>query len=111
MLNSIVRIGVWNDLLLGDKVFLGQVNLSISTLQTPLEHKGWYWLRARPLTPATPTSKTDLGSLRIKIQYRKDLIYPLAAYEPLEQLLLRDLESPVSGPFRVMTLYPLCDPR
>ena len=96
VLNFILRVGLWHDLLLGDKVFLGQVNLSLGTLQTPLDHEAWYWLCARPPTPPTPANKLELGSLRIKIHYSKDLIYPLTTYDPLQQLLMQDLESPVS---------------
>lgn len=95
LLNSIVRVSLWHDPLIGDRIFLGQVNLSISTLKLPLVHDAWYWLCSRPLPPAK-TNKPDSGSLRLKVHYSQDVLYPLAAYDPLTHLLVGGLDTSVS---------------
>ena len=95
LLKAVVRVGLWHDPLIGDRVFLGQVNLSIGSLDVPLFKDGWYWLCSRPHPPGQ-ANKLDVGSLRIKAHFSRDLIYPLRAYDPLTHMLLRGLDTPVS---------------
>lgn len=96
MLNTIVRVTVWHDPLIGERIFLGQVNLSIGAISTPSwSHEDWYWLCSRPATP-TQASRPDIGSLRIRLEYTQDVIYPLKVYEALSQMLVETTESSVS---------------
>lgn len=104
LLNSIVRVSLWHDPLIADRIFLGQVNLSIGTLKFPMSHDGWYWLCSRPLPPGQ-ANKADLGALRVKVHYSQDLIYPLQVYDPLRHLLLRGLDSPVSSSYEHYTIF------
>ena len=97
LLNAIIRVSLWHEPLLGDRIFLGQVNLSISSMKIlPLTHDGWHWLCPRPLPPGKVNMPTDLGSLRIAMHLSQDVIFPVAVYDPLLQLLVRGLDSPVS---------------
>lgn len=96
LLNAIVRVTVWHDPLIGEKVFLGQVNLSVGGVTTPYwTHDDWYWLCSRPATP-TQASRPDIGSLRIKVEYAQDVIYPLKVYDALSQMLVEATVSSVS---------------
>lgn len=77
-------------------MFLGQVNLAIGNITMPSwNHSGWYWLCPRPVTPAQ-ASRPDIGSLRVKIQYSKDIIYPLKVYDVLSEMLVDSTVSSVS---------------
>ena len=88
LLNAIVRVSVWHDPLIGEKVFLGQVNLSIGSITVGnWTHDAWYSLCSRPATPAQ-ASRSEIGALRVKVQYSQDVIYPLKVYDALSQMLL-----------------------
>lgn len=98
MLNAIVRVTVWHDPLIGEKVFLGQVNLSIGSFtigNSCWSHDGWYWLCPRPATPQA--SRPDIGSLRVKVDYSQDVIYPLKVYDALSQMLVEMTVPSVSA--------------
>lgn len=96
LLNTIIRVSVWHDPLIGEKLFLGQVNLSIGSFTPPnWSHTGWYWLCSRPTAP-TQNNPPDIGSLRIKVHYSQDVIYPLRIYDNLSHMLVESTTSPVS---------------
>ena len=108
LLNTIIRVTLWHDPLIGEKVFLGQVNLAIGSITTPSwNHSGWYWLCPRPVTPAQ-ACRPDIGSLRVKIQYSKDIIYPLKVYDMLSEMLVESTVSSVSLFAEACTLYLTC---
>jgi hypothetical protein len=110
LLNAIVRVGIWHDPLIGEKMFLGQMNLSIGSItigNSIWSHDGWYYLCPRPVTP-TQSSRLDIGSLRVEIKYSKDVIYPLRVYDALCQMLLETTVSAVSVNCTGLTCL-LCD--
>ena len=90
-----MRVSLWHDPLIGEKIFLGQVNLSIGSLKSFLNHDGWHWLCPRPTAP-TQANRPDIGSLRIKVYYSQDVIYPLKVYDMLSHLLVESTVCPVS---------------
>lgn len=97
LLNAICRVTLWHDPLIGEKLFLGQVNLSIGSITTPhWSQDGWYWLCPRPATP-TQANRPDFGALRVKLQYSQDVIYPLKVYDPLSQMLLESTVASYPG--------------
>lgn len=56
------------------------------------------------------SSDNSLGSLRLKIQYTADHVFPSEAYEPLCALLLQSVDISVSLPPTTMHIYVcLCD--
>ena len=93
--NAIVRVSVWHDPLLGERVFMGQVNLSIGTCKHNWNHSGWHELCPRPTPPDLPDGP-ELGSLRLKVKYSQDVIYPLEVYETLSHFLVETTVIPVS---------------
>lgn len=96
LLDSIVRVSVWHDPLIGEKVFLGQVNIAIGNVTTPSwSHSGWYWLCPRPTSPVL-AHRPDIGSLRVKVVYSQDVIYPLHVYDTLSLMLVESTALSVS---------------
>lgn len=92
--DTILRVSLWHQTLLGisEDVFLGQVNILLSSLTPARTHGGWYLLGPRPEIVEHPP-KADLGSLRITVKYSENCIYPLRVYAPLQKLLRESLHT------------------
>ena len=92
--DAIVRVSVWHQQpLLTEDVFLGQVNIALTTFDMSRSHNGWYQLCARQGGGQTP--RPDVGSLRIRVSYCEDFIFPLKVYAPLQTSLLNSLTCQV----------------
>lgn len=77
-------------------MFLGQVNIAIGNVTTPSwSRSGWYWLCPRPTSPVQ-AHRPDIGSLRVKVMYSQDVIYPLHVYDALSLMLVESTASSVS---------------
>ena len=89
------RVGVWHQVLIGEDIFLGQVNISVGSLtDTGKAHLGWYLLSPRHDSEQN-SPRSDLGSIRLGVKYSRVFILPLVMYEPLKSLLLQSLERQV----------------
>lgn len=91
----IVRVSVWHQALITDDVFLGQVNISVGSLDIAKAHLGWYLLTPRHESEKKfekNSLRPDLGSIRLRVVYSLSCIFPLKTYEPLQSLLLQSLE-------------------
>lgn len=101
-----VNVAVWHDVGMGDDVFLGEVKIPLHGRQQQNAIKGdaWYFLQprtsqSRPArSNATPpgtrlSSDNSLGSLRLKLVYTADHVFPLATYDNLLNLLLLSLDT------------------
>ncbi|XP_041483559.1 ras GTPase-activating protein 3-like, partial [Lytechinus variegatus] len=87
-----LRIALWNSVsgLSGD-VFIGEVKIPISALDMSTGlHQAWYFLKPRETSNARH-SKT-VGSLRVRIEYQKDYVFPTSLYENLREILLTSPE-------------------
>lgn len=72
-------------------VFLGEIR--IQNINNIKEHDAWYFLQPRD---NAKTCKTELGSLRLKIDYTSDYVFSSHYYEPLRKLLLSSPDLQVS---------------
>ena len=89
------RVGVWHQVLIGEDIFLGQVNISVGSLtNTGKAHLGWYLLSPRHDSEQN-SPRSDLGSIRLGVKYSRVFILPLVMYEPLKSLLLQSVERQV----------------
>lgn len=101
-----VNVAVWHDVGMGDNVFLGEIKIPMHgrQQQNAVKADAWYFLQprtsqARPARScATPpgtrlSSDNSLGSLRLKLVYTADHVFPLATYDNLLNLLLQSLDA------------------
>lgn len=101
-------VTVWHDNGMGEDVFLGEIKIPIHgrQQQSAIKPDAWYYFQpratlTRPMRScATPpgtrlSSDNSLGSLRLKIVYTADHVFPLATYDNLLNLLIQSLEQPI----------------
>ncbi|XP_071484024.1 ras GTPase-activating protein 3-like [Diadema antillarum] len=99
-----LKIALWNSVsgLSGD-VFIGEVKIPISALDMSTGmHKAWYILKPRESSNARHSK--SVGSLRVRIEYQKDYVFPTSLYENLRETLLN---SPEVEPMTSSAVYML----
>ncbi|XP_035796216.1 GTPase-activating protein-like isoform X1 [Anopheles albimanus] len=90
---------------MADDVFLGEIRLPVrgKQQQSALQPSAWYFLQprtsqSRPMrTCATPpgtrlSCDNSLGSLRLKLNYTADHVFPLATYDQLYNVLIQSID-------------------
>ncbi|XP_063697126.1 GTPase-activating protein [Culicoides brevitarsis] len=104
---SEITITLWHDSpVMGDDVFLGEIKLQVrgKQQQNALQPCAWYFLQPRsthsrqPRSCATPpgtrlSSDSSMGSLRLKLHYTADHVFPLATYDNLLNLLIQSMDQ------------------
>ncbi|XP_062712652.1 GTPase-activating protein [Aedes albopictus] len=91
---------------MGDDVFLGEIKLPVRGKQqlNAVQQSAWYYLQprtshSRPTrTCATPpgtrlSCDNSLGSLRLKLNYTADHVFPLATYDQLMNILIQSIDQ------------------
>lgn len=112
---SEVCVSVWHSGGMAEDVFLGEVRLPLrgKQQQSAVQANAWYYLQARPsqsrpaqscATPPGTRLSVDnsLGSLRLKINYVVDQVFPLATYDALLNVLV---ESVAQRPVTTTMVY------
>ncbi|XP_022102005.1 ras GTPase-activating protein 3-like isoform X1 [Acanthaster planci] len=85
-----LKIAMWNSTSLGEGVFIGEVRLTLGTINLSSGvHKAWYFLKPRE---NSKQSRVELGSLRVRINYQQDHVLPSQHYSLLRDILLRSPE-------------------
>ncbi|XP_004525608.1 GTPase-activating protein isoform X2 [Ceratitis capitata] len=105
-----ISIALWhNSAGMADKVFLGEVKIPILN-NKQLHQSAWYFLQPRsasslnrsisstPRSCATPpgtrlSCDSTIGTLRLKLLYTADHVFPLATYDDLMNLLLESVDQ------------------
>ncbi|KXJ20393.1 Ras GTPase-activating protein 3 [Exaiptasia diaphana] len=85
--NTIVRCALWSSTLLGEDVFLGEVRIPLNKCDLVAAHEGWYWLGPRE-DRRSSVSQQSIGSLRVKICYTEDHVFPSSYYDPMREAIL-----------------------
>ncbi|XP_058823590.1 GTPase-activating protein [Topomyia yanbarensis] len=102
-----VTITFWHDSPgMGDDVFLGEIKLPVRGKQqlNAVQQSAWYYLQPRTShsrpsrTCATPpgtrlSCDNSLGSLRLKLDYSADHVFPLATYDQLLNILIQSIDQ------------------
>ncbi|XP_053668607.1 GTPase-activating protein [Anopheles marshallii] len=91
---------------MGDDVFLGEIRIPVrgKQQQNAVQPSAWYFLQprtsqSRPMrTCATPpgtrlSCDNSLGSLRLKLNYTSDHVFPLATYDQLYNVLIQSIDQ------------------
>uniref|UniRef100_F6ZQ65 Ras GTPase-activating protein n=1 Tax=Ciona intestinalis TaxID=7719 RepID=F6ZQ65_CIOIN len=86
------RISVYSSGTLGDE-FLGEVRIPLFSVINKASHSGWYLLNPRMGKCNANGSKDDYGSVRVKITYTKDCVFPTQAYDELLNSLLSSMKT------------------
>uniref|UniRef100_A0A182PM81 GTPase-activating protein n=1 Tax=Anopheles epiroticus TaxID=199890 RepID=A0A182PM81_9DIPT len=96
---------------MGDDVFLGEIRIPVrgKQQQNAVQSSAWYFLQprtsqSRPMrTCATPpgtrlSCDNSLGSLRLKLNYTSDHVFPLATYDQLYNVLTQSInQKPITA--------------
>lgn len=108
-----IAVTLWHDAPgMADKVFLGEIKIPMRNKQqqSAVQQTAWYFLQPRSLSSssrslaATPRScatppgtrlscDSTIGSLRLKLLYTADHVFPLATYDDLMNLLLESADQ------------------
>lgn len=112
---SEVCVGLWHSGGMAEDVFLGEVRIPLRgrQQQNSVQASAWYFLQARSsqsrpaqscATPPGTRLSVDnsLGSLRLKINYVVDQVFPLATYDALLNVLV---ESVAQRPVTTTVVY------
>ncbi|XP_033096106.1 ras GTPase-activating protein 3-like isoform X2 [Anneissia japonica] len=95
-----LKISVWNNSSSAHigEVFIGEVKIPLSAIDmSTATHKAWYFLKPRENSVNRP-QKTDMGSLRVRINYLEDQVFPSSYYNTLRDIILKSPEvSPTSS--------------
>lgn len=102
-------VTVWHDVGMGEDVFLGEIKIPMhgKQQQNAIKSDAWYYFQPRASQSrstrscATPpgtrlSSDNSLGSLRLKLVYTADHVFPLATYDNLLNLLIQSTEQPIT---------------
>lgn len=105
-----LSVTVWHDVGMGEDIFLGEIRIPLhgKQQQNAIKADAWYYLQPRATLTrptrscATPpgtrlSSDNSLGSLRLKLVYAADHVFPLATYDNLLNLLIQSLEMPITS--------------
>ena len=74
-------------------IFLGQIHLSLSSVNLSQPHSYQAWYRLCPRSDHTPVK---IGSIRLLITYHEDYILASPTYQPLLGLILNCMTESVS---------------
>lgn len=112
---SEIVVQLWHSAGMADDLFLGEVRLPARGKQELqyIQKSAWYTMLprssdARPeKSCATPpgtrlSCENSLGSLRLKLQYQADHVFPLANYDNLLNLLIKSVDQ---QPITTSTVY------
>uniref|UniRef100_A0AAY4CQT2 RAS protein activator like 1 n=1 Tax=Denticeps clupeoides TaxID=299321 RepID=A0AAY4CQT2_9TELE len=91
-----VTLEVWDWDMVGKNDFLGKVEIPFSSLLRSPLMQGWF--RLLPLGNAEDDAGGKLGGLRLKVRLAEERILPSLFYQPLIDLLVEPVISPVEDP-------------
>jgi len=117
-----IVVSMWHSVgMAADDQFLGEVRLPTRGKQELqyLQQSAWYFLmprssQARPVKScATPpgtrlSCENSLGSLRLKLHYQADHVFPLANYDNLLNLLIQSVDQRLITTSAVYLLGEMC---
>ncbi|EDO43446.1 predicted protein [Nematostella vectensis] len=86
--SRVLRCAVWSPSMLGEDIFLGEVRIPLNKCDLSIVHEGWYWLGPREERDSPAQRQGSIGSLRLKVCYTEDYVFPSSYYEPLREAIL-----------------------
>uniref|UniRef100_A0A8C2BVV3 RAS p21 protein activator 4 n=1 Tax=Cyprinus carpio TaxID=7962 RepID=A0A8C2BVV3_CYPCA len=92
---GLLSVEVWDWDLVSRNDFLGKVLFNINKLQSAQEEEGWF--RLGPDKSKHSEYEGTLGSLRLQLRLRDEVVLPSSHYKPLTELLSQSVGSQLNG--------------
>ncbi|XP_053413444.1 ras GTPase-activating protein 4B isoform X3 [Nycticebus coucang] len=95
-------VEAWDWDLVSRNDFLGKVVFNVQRLWEAQQEEGWF--RLQPDQSKSQLDKGNLGSLQLEVQLRDETVLPSSCYQPLVQLLCREVKLGTQGPRQLIPL-------
>ncbi|XP_066552321.1 ras GTPase-activating protein 4 [Amia ocellicauda] len=93
--NAPLSVEVWDWDLVSKNDFLGKVLFNINRLQSEQQEEGWFRLGPDKLKHSQ--YEGTLGSLRLQLRLRDEMVLPSSHYQPLTELLCQSVGANLNG--------------
>ncbi|KAM8776991.1 ras GTPase-activating protein 4B isoform 1-T1 [Rhynchonycteris naso] len=95
-------VEAWDWDLVSRNDFLGKVVVNVQRLWAAQQEEGWF--RLQPDQSKTRREEGNLGSLQLEVRMRDEMVLPSSCYQPLVQLLCREVKLGTQGPGQLIPL-------
>lgn len=95
-------VEAWDWDLVSRNDFLGKVVVNVQRLWAAQQEEGWF--RLQPDQSKSRREEGNLGSLQLEVRLRDETVLPSSCYQPLVQLLCREVKLGVQGPGQLIPL-------
>uniref|UniRef100_A0A8C5ZGK2 Ras GTPase-activating protein 4-like n=1 Tax=Marmota marmota marmota TaxID=9994 RepID=A0A8C5ZGK2_MARMA len=95
-------IEAWDWDLVSRNDFLGKVVVNMQRLYAAQQEEGWF--RLQPDQSKSQRGGGSLGSLQLEVRLRDEVVLPSRCYQPLVQLLCREVKLGTQGPGQLITI-------
>nr|XP_019608357.1 PREDICTED: ras GTPase-activating protein 4B isoform X2 [Rhinolophus sinicus] len=95
-------VEAWDWDLVSRNDFLGKVVFNVHRLGAAQQEEGWF--RLQPDQSKSRQEEGNLGSLQLEVRLRDETVLPSGCYQPLVQLLCREVKLGIQGPGQLIPL-------
>ncbi|XP_047570127.1 ras GTPase-activating protein 4B isoform X2 [Lutra lutra] len=95
-------VEAWDWDLVSRNDFLGKVVFNVQRLWAAQQEEGWF--RLQPDQSKSRRGEGSLGSLQLEVRLRDETVLPSGCYQPLVQLLCREVKLGTQGPGKLIPL-------
>ncbi|XP_021110107.1 ras GTPase-activating protein 4B isoform X3 [Heterocephalus glaber] len=93
---EVLCVEAWDWDLVSRNDFLGKVVVNVQRVRAAEQEEGWF--RLQPDQSKNQRAEGNLGSLQLEVRLRDETVLPSSCYQPLVQLLCREVKLGTQGP-------------